>query len=55
MPQLNPSPWLAIMVFSWLTFLIIIPPKIMAHIFPNEPTPQSTEKSKTETWNWPWL
>nr|WNH22717.1 ATP synthase F0 subunit 8 [Equetus punctatus] len=55
MPQLNPSPWLAVMVFSWLTFLIIIPPKIMAHIFPSEPALQSAEKSNTTAWNWPWL
>uniref|UniRef100_UPI0030FEE1F0 ATP synthase F0 subunit 8 n=1 Tax=Menticirrhus americanus TaxID=278734 RepID=UPI0030FEE1F0 len=55
MPQLNPSPWLAILVFSWLTFLTLVPPKIMAHIFPNEPSPQSTEMFKTGIWNWPWL
>nr|YP_009431905.1 ATP synthase F0 subunit 8 [Atrobucca nibe]ATA66342.1 ATP synthase F0 subunit 8 [Atrobucca nibe]QDS78244.1 ATP synthase F0 subunit 8 [Atrobucca nibe]UEV86513.1 ATP synthase F0 subunit 8 [Atrobucca nibe] len=55
MPQLNPSPWLAIMIFSWLTFLIIIPPKIMAHLFPNEPAPQDLKSSKTGTWNWPWV
>nr|AGI48853.1 ATP synthase F0 subunit 8 [Pennahia argentata] len=55
MPQLNPAPWLAIMLFSWLTFLIVLPPKISAHLFPNEPTLQSTDKSKTSAWNWPWL
>nr|ALU86430.1 ATP synthase F0 subunit 8 [Rastrelliger kanagurta] len=54
MPQLNPSPWLAILIFSWSVFLIVIPPKIMAHSFPNEPTLQSTEKHKAEPWNWPW-
>nr|YP_008144925.1 ATP synthase F0 subunit 8 [Psenes pellucidus]AGO20420.1 ATPase subunit 8 [Psenes pellucidus]WMI34862.1 ATP synthase F0 subunit 8 [Psenes pellucidus] len=54
MPQLNPAPWLAILVFSWLVFLIIIIPKVMAHTYPNEPTPQSAEKTKGEPWNWPW-
>nr|WNH18517.1 ATP synthase F0 subunit 8 [Xanthichthys caeruleolineatus] len=54
MPQLNPAPWFAILVFSWLVFLIILPPKVMAHIFPNESSPQNTEKPKTESWNWPW-
>nr|YP_009130428.1 ATP synthase F0 subunit 8 [Trichogaster fasciata]AJW77533.1 ATP synthase F0 subunit 8 [Trichogaster fasciata] len=54
MPQLNPSPWLAILIFSWLVFLLIIPPKIMAHISPNEPALKSTEKSLTESWTWPW-
>nr|YP_001650740.1 ATP synthase F0 subunit 8 [Macroramphosus scolopax]BAF75007.1 ATPase subunit 8 [Macroramphosus scolopax] len=54
MPQLDPSPWFAILVFSWVIFITIIPPKIMAHIFPNEPTSQSAEAPKTEPWNWPW-
>uniref|UniRef100_UPI0030FEA226 ATP synthase F0 subunit 8 n=1 Tax=Paralonchurus brasiliensis TaxID=1154682 RepID=UPI0030FEA226 len=55
MPQLNPSPWLAIMVFSWMMFLIIVPPKILAHIFPNEPASRSMEESQTGSWSWPWV
>nr|YP_008593526.1 ATP synthase F0 subunit 8 [Nesiarchus nasutus]BAN83481.1 ATPase subunit 8 [Nesiarchus nasutus] len=54
MPQLNPTPWFAILVFSWLVFLIVIPPKVTAQTFPNEPVSQSTEKSKGTPWNWPW-
>ncbi|NP_991006.1 ATP synthase F0 subunit 8 (mitochondrion) [Megalops cyprinoides] len=54
MPQLNPSPWFAILMFSWLMFLTTIPPKIMAHHFTNDPNTQSTEKPKPEPWNWPW-
>nr|YP_010892714.1 ATP synthase F0 subunit 8 [Craterocephalus fluviatilis]ADX31742.1 ATPase subunit 8 [Craterocephalus fluviatilis]ADX31745.1 ATPase subunit 8 [Craterocephalus fluviatilis]ADX31748.1 ATPase subunit 8 [Craterocephalus fluviatilis]ADX31751.1 ATPase subunit 8 [Craterocephalus fluviatilis]ADX31754.1 ATPase subunit 8 [Craterocephalus fluviatilis] len=54
MPQLNPSPWFALLVFTWLIFLIIIPPKVLAHISPNEPTIHSAEKPKTQPWNWPW-
>nr|YP_009243186.1 ATP synthase F0 subunit 8 [Etroplus suratensis]AMR00361.1 ATP synthase F0 subunit 8 [Etroplus suratensis]AOR40966.1 ATPase subunit 8 [Etroplus suratensis] len=54
MPQLNPAPWFAILVFAWLIFLTIIPPKILGHSFPNEPTPQSTQKPQTESWTWPW-
>nr|WNV27998.1 ATP synthase F0 subunit 8 [Etheostoma microperca] len=54
MPQLNPAPWFAILVFTWLIFLIILPPKVLAHIYPGEPTSQSTEKPKTEPWIWPW-
>nr|YP_009380051.1 ATP synthase F0 subunit 8 [Lepidotrigla microptera]ARS00732.1 ATP synthase F0 subunit 8 [Lepidotrigla microptera] len=54
MPQLNPAPWFAILVFTWLIFLTVIPPKITAHIFPNDPTLQSTEKPMTEHWTWPW-
>nr|BAE72268.1 ATPase subunit 8 [Oryzias latipes] len=55
MPQLNPAPWFAIMLFSWLVFLVVIPPKVLTHYFPNDPTPQSVKKSKSETWTWPWL
>nr|WNH36989.1 ATP synthase F0 subunit 8 [Bairdiella chrysoura] len=55
MPQLNPSPWLAIMLFTWMVFLIVIPPKIMAHLLPNQPASQNPEKPISTTWNWPWL
>nr|YP_007026203.1 ATP synthase F0 subunit 8 [Neosalanx taihuensis]YP_009121437.1 ATP synthase F0 subunit 8 [Neosalanx tangkahkeii]AFU89132.1 ATP synthase F0 subunit 8 [Neosalanx taihuensis]AJF41796.1 ATP synthase F0 subunit 8 [Neosalanx tangkahkeii]AZM32458.1 ATP synthase F0 subunit 8 [Neosalanx taihuensis] len=54
MPQLNPAPWFAILMFSWLVFLTVIPPKILGHIFPNEPTIQSAKKANPEPWNWPW-
>nr|YP_010390513.1 ATP synthase F0 subunit 8 [Gnathodentex aureolineatus]UPX00921.1 ATP synthase F0 subunit 8 [Gnathodentex aureolineatus] len=54
MPQLNPSPWFLILVFSWLVFLVILPSKIMAHSFPNAPTLHSTQKPEAESWSWPW-
>nr|YP_010957255.1 ATP synthase F0 subunit 8 [Starksia nanodes]WMY90556.1 ATP synthase F0 subunit 8 [Starksia nanodes] len=54
MPQLNPAPWFAILVFSWLIFATILPPKILAHTFPNEPAMISTKKTETSTWNWSW-
>nr|NP_739988.1 ATP synthase F0 subunit 8 [Hypoptychus dybowskii]BAC23584.1 ATPase subunit 8 [Hypoptychus dybowskii] len=54
MPQLDPSPWFAMLVFSWLVFLAIIPPKVMAHTFSNEPTLQSTDKRLANPWIWPW-
>nr|NP_740157.1 ATP synthase F0 subunit 8 [Arcos sp. KU 149]BAC23778.1 ATPase subunit 8 [Arcos sp. KU 149] len=54
MPQLNPSPWLAIFIFSWLILLIIIPPKILAHLNPNEPSLQDSQQPKTSSWTWPW-
>nr|YP_002587005.1 ATP synthase F0 subunit 8 [Pseudolabrus eoethinus]ACB12503.1 ATPase subunit 8 [Pseudolabrus eoethinus] len=54
MPQLNPSPWFAILLFSWLVFLIVIPPKVAAYTFPNELTAQSTQTPTTEPWTWPW-
>nr|YP_009236031.1 ATPase subunit 8 [Pungitius hellenicus]AME17747.1 ATPase subunit 8 [Pungitius hellenicus] len=54
MPQLDPSPWFAMLIFSWLVFLIVIPPKVMAHVFPSEPALQSAEKRFTDPWTWPW-
>nr|WNH20130.1 ATP synthase F0 subunit 8 [Grammicolepis brachiusculus] len=54
MPQLNPAPWLMIFLFSWLMLLTVIPPKILAHTFPNTPTPQSTQTIKSNPWTWTW-
>nr|WNH20390.1 ATP synthase F0 subunit 8 [Bathypterois grallator] len=54
MPQLNPAPWLLTLLFSWLVFLIVIPPKVVNHIFPYEPTPLNVKKAKSDPWNWPW-
>ncbi|NP_740144.1 ATP synthase F0 subunit 8 (mitochondrion) [Salarias fasciatus] len=54
MPQLNPAPWFMILFFSWLVFLTVIPPKILAHKFPNEPSLTTAEKTKTKSWTWPW-
>nr|YP_009348113.1 ATP synthase F0 subunit 8 [Bolbometopon muricatum]APW83531.1 ATP synthase F0 subunit 8 [Bolbometopon muricatum] len=54
MPQLNPAPWLTILVFSWLIFLTLLPPKVLSHNFPSDPASQNTKKPKTEPWNWPW-
>nr|YP_009230412.1 ATP synthase F0 subunit 8 [Redigobius bikolanus]AHN13607.1 ATP synthase F0 subunit 8 [Redigobius bikolanus] len=54
MPQLNPSPWFAILVFSWIIFLTLVVPKVLNHIFPNDPTAQSTQTPKTDSWSWPW-
>nr|ABO38940.1 ATPase subunit 8 [Ariopsis seemanni]ABO38942.1 ATPase subunit 8 [Ariopsis seemanni]ABO38944.1 ATPase subunit 8 [Ariopsis sp. RB-2009]ABO38946.1 ATPase subunit 8 [Ariopsis sp. RB-2009]ACN11629.1 ATP synthase subunit 8 [Ariopsis sp. RB-2009] len=54
MPQLNPAPWFAILVFSWLIFLTVIPPKILNHTFTNDIPTLSPENLKSDTWNWPW-
>nr|YP_009685664.1 ATP synthase F0 subunit 8 [Scriptaphyosemion schmitti]QDU24441.1 ATP synthase F0 subunit 8 [Scriptaphyosemion schmitti] len=54
MPQLDPAPWFYIMVISWLVFITLIPPKVLAHPVHNEPSSQSTEKPMTDSWNWPW-
>nr|YP_008815551.1 ATP synthase F0 subunit 8 [Scleropages jardinii]AGY95385.1 ATP synthase F0 subunit 8 [Scleropages jardinii]UNI92166.1 ATP synthase F0 subunit 8 [Scleropages jardinii]UNI92179.1 ATP synthase F0 subunit 8 [Scleropages jardinii]UNI92192.1 ATP synthase F0 subunit 8 [Scleropages jardinii] len=54
MPQLNPAPWLLVMLFSWLVLLTVIPPKITSLYFMNEPLSQAIKKHPLMTWNWPW-
>nr|QGZ08779.1 ATP synthase F0 subunit 8 [Oneirodes bradburyae] len=54
MPQLNPSPWFAILFFSWLVFLTFLPPKVFAHTFPNELSPEVVEMLMMQPWAWPW-
>nr|AIC78702.1 ATPase8 [Profundulus hildebrandi]AIC78703.1 ATPase8 [Profundulus hildebrandi]AIC78704.1 ATPase8 [Profundulus hildebrandi] len=54
MPQLNPAPWFLILVFSWFIFLTVIPSKVLAHNFPNDPALHTKQKPQTESWNWPW-
>nr|BAK42022.1 ATPase subunit 8 [Carnegiella strigata] len=54
MPQLNPAPWLTILIFSWLIFITIIPSKILKHTFSNNPSSTKTEKPTITSWNWPW-
>nr|YP_009472990.1 ATP synthase F0 subunit 8 [Scaphiopus holbrookii]ASV64476.1 ATP synthase F0 subunit 8 [Scaphiopus holbrookii] len=54
MPQLNPGPWFAILVFSWLILLVILPPKITKHNLLSNPSPQASKKPQTTYWTWPW-
>nr|YP_002364459.1 ATP synthase F0 subunit 8 [Geococcyx californianus]ABY82533.1 ATP synthase subunit 8 [Geococcyx californianus]ADM26355.1 ATP synthase F0 subunit 8 [Geococcyx californianus]QOD97516.1 ATP synthase F0 subunit 8 [Geococcyx californianus] len=53
MPQLNPNPWLFIMMMTWLTFLLIIQPKLLSFTTTNIP-PKLTTSTKTAPWTWPW-
>nr|ARU09772.1 ATP synthase subunit 8 [Eleutheronema tetradactylum]QVT11302.1 ATP synthase F0 subunit 8 [Eleutheronema rhadinum]ARU09774.1 ATP synthase subunit 8 [Eleutheronema tetradactylum]ARU09776.1 ATP synthase subunit 8 [Eleutheronema tetradactylum]ARU09778.1 ATP synthase subunit 8 [Eleutheronema tetradactylum] len=55
MPQLNPAPWLYILVTSWIILLIVVLPKILDFIIPNELTLQSANKVKQDSWLWPWF
>nr|UMB50732.1 ATP synthase F0 subunit 8 [Schilbe cf. yangambianus FDBS-2022] len=54
MPQLSPSPWFAILMFSWLIFLTVLPTKVMNHTFTNEIMALNPGNLKSGTWNWPW-
>nr|ABU68957.1 ATP synthase subunit 8 [Ispidina picta]ABU68961.1 ATP synthase subunit 8 [Ispidina picta] len=54
MPQLNPNPWFYMMLLSWLTFSLIIQPKIMTFISTNSPINKAHTPIKTSPWTWPW-
>nr|ADA57957.1 ATP synthase F0 subunit 8 [Buteo albonotatus]ADA57959.1 ATP synthase F0 subunit 8 [Buteo albonotatus] len=54
MPQLNPTPWFLIMTLSWLTFTVIIQPKLLPFIPTNIPSTKPTTITHTPSWNWPW-
>nr|YP_009721081.1 ATP synthase F0 subunit 8 [Psittacula roseata]QGM79879.1 ATP synthase F0 subunit 8 [Psittacula roseata] len=54
MPQLNPNPWLSIMIMSWLTFSLIIQPKILAFTPTNHPAKKAPTATKNNPWTWPW-
>nr|WNH24385.1 ATP synthase F0 subunit 8 [Vinciguerria poweriae] len=53
MPQLNPAPWFFILAFSWLVFLIVLPPKVLNHVIPNDPAP-TIKQTHVDAWTWPW-
>nr|YP_009990926.1 ATP synthase F0 subunit 8 [Psilopogon haemacephalus]QNN84292.1 ATP synthase F0 subunit 8 [Psilopogon haemacephalus] len=54
MPQLNPNPWFWIMILSWLTFSMLIQPKLLMFTLTNQPTNKTTPTTKTSPWTWPW-
>nr|YP_009232552.1 ATP synthase F0 subunit 8 [Larus vegae]AMA34353.1 ATP synthase F0 subunit 8 [Larus vegae] len=54
MPQLNPNPWFFIMLMSWLTFSLIIQPKLLSFISTNPPSNKTPMTIKTTPWTWPW-
>nr|YP_010981980.1 ATP synthase F0 subunit 8 [Turnix suscitator]UZC53705.1 ATP synthase F0 subunit 8 [Turnix suscitator] len=54
MPQLNPNPWFFIMLASWLTFSLIIQPKLLAFTTTNPPSNKTHAPRKTSPWTWPW-
>nr|QOD97960.1 ATP synthase F0 subunit 8 [Ceyx cyanopectus] len=54
MPQLNPNPWFYIMLLSWLTFSLIIQPKITTFTSTNDPISKAYTPAKTTPWTWPW-
>nr|YP_009944112.1 ATP synthase F0 subunit 8 [Dicrurus megarhynchus]QOD95956.1 ATP synthase F0 subunit 8 [Dicrurus megarhynchus] len=54
MPQLNPGPWFFIMMASWLTYSMIIQPKLLSFISMNPPSNKLYTPTTTTPWTWPW-
>nr|QJX58550.1 ATP synthase F0 subunit 8 [Ailuroedus jobiensis] len=54
MPQLNPGPWLFIMLASWLTYTLLIQPKILSFVSTNPPSNKTPTIKNTTPWDWPW-
>nr|YP_009414892.1 ATP synthase subunit 8 [Napothera epilepidota]AST23683.1 ATP synthase subunit 8 [Napothera epilepidota] len=54
MPQLNPNPWFFIMIYSWLTFTLIIQPKLLSFVSANPPSNKTPTIQPTTPWTWPW-
>nr|YP_010890644.1 ATP synthase F0 subunit 8 [Amazona vinacea]WJK71625.1 ATP synthase F0 subunit 8 [Amazona vinacea] len=54
MPQLNPNPWFSIMIMSWLTFSLILQPKMLSFTPTNTPTNKAPTTTKNNPWIWPW-
>nr|ABQ65547.1 ATP synthase F0 subunit 8 [Ocyphaps lophotes] len=54
MPQLNPNPWFLIMLLSWLTFSLIIQPKLLSLTTTNPTSNKAPMLTKTTPWSWPW-
>nr|YP_010000577.1 ATP synthase F0 subunit 8 [Furnarius figulus]QOD96476.1 ATP synthase F0 subunit 8 [Furnarius figulus] len=55
MPQLNPNPWFFIMLLSWLTFSLILQPKLLTFTSTNLPSNKTLTTQKSSSWNWPWI
>nr|QOD98678.1 ATP synthase F0 subunit 8 [Chelonoidis denticulatus]SBW75604.1 ATP synthase F0 subunit 8 [Chelonoidis denticulatus] len=53
MPQLNPDPWLLVLSSAWLTYIIILQPKISSYLSTN--THNKNHKTiHKNSWTWPW-
>nr|QTA72797.1 ATP synthase F0 subunit 8 [Ara macao] len=54
MPQLNPSPWLFIMITSWFALSLIFQPKTLSFTPTNPPINKTSAATKNHPWTWPW-
>nr|YP_009925642.1 ATP synthase F0 subunit 8 [Tropidophorus hangnam]QNH82446.1 ATP synthase F0 subunit 8 [Tropidophorus hangnam] len=54
MPQLNPAPWLFILLLSWTTLLTMFKMKVLFATPLNNPIMSNQQTSHATPWNWPW-
>nr|WBU94787.1 ATP synthase F0 subunit 8 [Pseudopus apodus] len=54
MPQLNPNPWLLILILSWLALTALFLTKTQNARFHTMPALHQMNKQETNTWLWPW-
>nr|ADW93242.1 ATPase 8 [Subdoluseps bowringii]AEA37820.1 ATP synthase F0 subunit 8 [Subdoluseps bowringii] len=54
MPQLNPAPWLLILILSWVTLLFLFKTKTTNATALNPTTAADLKADKMNPWNWPW-
>nr|YP_009689212.1 ATP synthase F0 subunit 8 [Geoemyda spengleri]QEL51222.1 ATP synthase F0 subunit 8 [Geoemyda spengleri] len=54
MPQLNLDPWFLILCSTWLTYTVILQPKISFYLLPNNPVNKNNKLINTNPWTWPW-
>nr|YP_009048839.1 ATP synthase F0 subunit 8 [Plestiodon elegans]AID52465.1 ATP synthase F0 subunit 8 [Plestiodon elegans] len=54
MPQLNPAPWLLILLLSWTVVLLIFKTKILSSASYSTPSAPDLSTRHTTPWNWPW-
>nr|YP_007625644.1 ATP synthase F0 subunit 8 [Heosemys annandalii]AEE60106.1 ATPase subunit 8 [Heosemys annandalii] len=54
MPQLNPDPWFLILSSTWLTYIVILQPKISSYLSMNHITNKNSMTANTNPWTWPW-
>nr|AAT76639.1 ATPase subunit 8 [Pelodiscus sinensis]QEO19003.1 ATP synthase F0 subunit 8 [Pelodiscus sinensis]WFF64262.1 ATP synthase F0 subunit 8 [Pelodiscus sinensis]WFF64275.1 ATP synthase F0 subunit 8 [Pelodiscus sinensis]WFF64288.1 ATP synthase F0 subunit 8 [Pelodiscus sinensis] len=53
MPQLNPNPWLSILLTTWLVYIMIYQPKIISLLQTNNIN-HNLKPLNINSWNWPW-
>nr|YP_008992990.1 ATP synthase F0 subunit 8 [Cyclemys tcheponensis]AEU11268.1 ATP synthase F0 subunit 8 [Cyclemys oldhami]AEZ35302.1 ATP synthase F0 subunit 8 [Cyclemys tcheponensis] len=54
MPQLNLDPWFLILSSTWLTYILILQPKMSSYLSTNNPAYKDNTTACMSPWTWPW-